>query len=278
MFTCRICGNKAGNTVHTGIEKKMGTKDKFNYIKCSRCGCLQIEEYPLNIAQYYNRYYSLSQPQTKERVIVSWLRKQLFSYLLRKRNLVGKFIFPFLGKSFYWIFPHKYSFNSSIIDIGCGYGRLAVKMAQSGFKNMEGIDPFLQNDIEYTLHNNQHLTIRKTDLYTLEKQYDVIMLHHVLEHLPNQHEVFEKLKTLMHKNSVLIVNIPLMDEYHWKNFGMNAFQLNDVPRHYYLHTLNSVNLVAEEHHLKIDEIKFYGEQKLAKRKESGLVVLYMSKS
>jgi len=251
MFSCRICGNDTNNTHHIGVEKKQGSGDKFNYVRCDDCGCLQIEEYPANIARYYDCYYSLHQPKVKKSLLSDWMRKQLFYYLLGGVNPVGKLLDCFFKNSFNWIVPNKFSFNSSIIDVGCGYGRLILKMAQSGFKNLEGIDPFLESDITYCLNDKRNLFIKKTDLFSLDKQYDVIMLHHVLEHLPNQHDVFQKITFLMHNESVLIINLPTMNNYYWENFGMNAFQLDDVPRHYYIHTHKSLSKIAEKHGLQL---------------------------
>jgi hypothetical protein len=80
----------------------------------------------------------------------------------------------------------------------------------------------------------------------------------VLEHLPEQHRVFEKLAALMHKNSKLLINIPIIDSYAWDTYGMNAFQLGDVPRHYYLHSVKSFTSLAKQHHLQIEDSLYCG--------------------
>ncbi|MDR2475037.1 MAG: class I SAM-dependent methyltransferase [Bacteroidales bacterium] len=236
----------------------MGSGDKFTYIKCSKCGCLQIESYPSSIDKYYATYYSLQPLKTKEYVYIKILRNLLFRYLITGQNLLGKLIFRFNPDSFSWVEPNMFNFNSSIIDIGSGRGRLVVKMAKSGFRN---IDPFIDDDIVYNIKNKQ-IFIRKQSLYELQGHYDFLMLHHVLEHLPEQHQVFEKLASLMHKDSKLLINIPVIDSYTWDYYEMDAFQLADIPRHYYLHSINSITILAENHGLKIIKKQHYGNENI----------------
>ena len=251
MFCCRICGNNIDNTFYQGKETRIGLGDEFVYVKCSKCGCLQIKEYPSNIAKYYDEYYSLQQPKTKESRFVTLARNQLLKYKMTRQNFFGKLLDKLNPDSFYWIEPHMFSFDSSIIDIGCGSGRLVLKLANSGFHNISGIDPFLNGDIVYYLKNKQ-IIIKKQSIYELEGHYDFLMLHHVLEHLPDQYRVLEKLASLMHKNSKLLINIPIIDSYTWNYYGMNAFQLADIPRHYYLHSITSFYMLAEKCNLKIE--------------------------
>lgn len=261
MFTCRICRNNTDNKLHLGKETRMGSGDEFIYIKCSKCGCLQIEKYPPDIEKYYTGYYSLQQQKTKESLWTMFARKQLLKYRMTGQNFSGKIFAKLMPDSFDWILPNMFSFNSSIIDIGCGSGRLILKMAQSGFHNVSGIDPFLDDDIVYNI-KNEEITIKKQDIYELHEHYDFLMLHHVLEHLPDQHKVFEKLASLMHKNSKLLINIPVIDSYTWNNYGMNAFQLADIPRHYYLHSNDSISILAEKYNLKIDQKQYFGNENI----------------
>ncbi len=259
MPACRICGNNTDNKLHLGKETRINSGDEFIYVKCSKCGCLQIEKYPPDIAKYYAGYYSLQQQKTTEPFWRRFTRNQLFKYRMTGKNLPGKLISKLVPNSFQWVAPNTFDFNSSIIDIGSGSGRLVLKMANSGFRNVSGIDPFLDESIVYDLKNKK-ITIKKQDIYELQGQYDFIMLHHVLEHLPEQHRVFEKLASLMHKNSKLLINIPIINSYTWDKYEMNAFQLSDIPRHYYLHSDDSIGILAEKYNLKIDQKLYYGDE------------------
>lgn len=40
-----------------------GSRDKFDYLECARCDCLQIEEVPADLSQYYPaNYYAFQRP------------------------------------------------------------------------------------------------------------------------------------------------------------------------------------------------------------------------
>jgi len=255
-FKCRICSNDVNNATYVGREMKMGLRDKFSYYKCANCGCLQIAEYPVDIAKYYDGYHSLRQIKEKEFFLTTFLRKKLLKYRIRGKNTIGYVFTKFFPNAFDWIVPNMFNFSSSILDIGSGNGRLVLKMAKAGFTNVSGIDPFLKENINYHV-NDKSVEISKIDMYHLHEKYDIIMLHHVLEHLPEQHKVFEKLTSLMHKNSRLIISIPIIDSFAWDKYEMNAFQLGDVPRHYYLHSVNSLSFLMEKYNLKIDSTQYF---------------------
>ena len=65
-LTCRICGEHANNNIYKVKEMMYGTKEEFNYFVCEKCKCMQIEEVPENLEQYYHNYYSMRKEGEKE--------------------------------------------------------------------------------------------------------------------------------------------------------------------------------------------------------------------
>lgn len=58
-LTCKICKRAENFNEYVVREMLYGTREKFDYFQCSRCGCLQIKEFPRDLAQYYpDNYYS----------------------------------------------------------------------------------------------------------------------------------------------------------------------------------------------------------------------------
>ena len=259
MKTCRICKCSDDHPVYSGQEVRLGLGDIFSYFCCNQCGCLQIEEIPSNIQKYYENYYSLKNNDGKDSLLKRLLRKQLFKYRLNGRNILGKTLANYSPEAFDWIEPKMFSFNSSILDVGAGNGRLLQKMFYCGFPNVHGIDPFIENDLEFKI-GKKILQVEKKDLPELNSRYDVIMLHHVLEHIADQDATFEHLVKLMHAKSILIILIPMMSEYIWQHFGMNGFQLADCPRHYYIHTRKSLFTLTEKYGLELLSEKYLGNQ------------------
>lgn len=63
MHSCRICGNAHQNQRFAAREMMFGSRDKFDYLECARCDCLQIEEVPADLSQYYPaNYYAFQRP------------------------------------------------------------------------------------------------------------------------------------------------------------------------------------------------------------------------
>ena len=65
---CRICGNASDNRAHVAREMMFGTRERFDYVECARCGCLQIRDVPADLSPYYPAdYYSLAAPRRRRR-------------------------------------------------------------------------------------------------------------------------------------------------------------------------------------------------------------------
>ncbi|UCS94371.1 hypothetical protein KZP23_04910 [Echinicola marina] len=60
--TCRLCGNKDGNTIFPVKEMMFGCQEIFDYVECGRCKSIQIVTIPEDLARYYpDNYYSLGE-------------------------------------------------------------------------------------------------------------------------------------------------------------------------------------------------------------------------
>ena len=95
-----------------------------------------------------------------------------------------------------------------VLDIGCGFGGLLLQLKQQGYHNVHGID--INNEAILFCKEND-LDVAKTDSiiqycenYSDEK-YDLIMMHHSLEHLEDQHKIFAKLSGLLDAGKKLFV-------------------------------------------------------------------------
>lgn len=252
QYTCRICGEESTEK-YIAREVKQGTSEEFVYFKCPNCGCLQIAKIPDNIAKYYENYYSITKRGANESALKSLLRKLLFRAIIQKRFF--HHLFANINNGFEWMNHARIDFTSKIIDVGCGSGRLLIKMANSGFCHLQGIDPYIETPLTYKCQSCS-FSIIKGDIESLSEQYDFVMLHHVLEHIDNQDEVFRTLKRLLAPNGQILINIPIVDSAIWDIYKTDCFQLEDAPRHLYLHTLKSIQLLADAHHLRIEHIHF----------------------
>ncbi len=255
MNNCRICGNQKGNKIHTAREMMFGYRDRFDYIECAQCGCVQIREIPGNLSIYYPKdYYAHhAQGNSKECFLRRMIHRQRASYCFSGKNPIGFLWARVVGipDHFAWLKKGKVRFDSKILDVGCGAGNLLLKMKREGFKNLSGIDLYIEKDLDY----GASLTIQKKEIAELEGFYDFIMMHHSFEHMAEPLEVMKHIYRLLKPDRYALIRIPIALSYAWKKYGVNWVQL-DPPRHLFLHTIKSMNLLVEKVNLSIEDIVY----------------------
>ena len=121
------------------------------------------------------------------------------------------------------------SFNTeekSILDIGAGTGDF-LKVCEKGGWRINGVEP---SEKARDFAKNKNINLVKDISKIDNKQFDVITLWHVLEHIPNLTEYVQQLKSLLKPNGFLIIAVPnykSFDSEHYKEF----WAAYDVPRH-----------------------------------------------
>lgn len=261
-FSCRICGNAENNRIHRAREMMFGMRDPFDYLECGACGTIQICEIPADLSRYYpEKYYSFK--KTKEEFPTS-LKKRFVArltanYLGNRRNLLGK---HFLNTRHWiqervppWLLPVNLRINvhSKILDFGSGMGEKLLQMRYFGFRNLTGVDAFVESDIFYP----SGVRILKKELKDLKPSFDFIMLHHSFEHLANPKETLSEIFRLLRRGKYALVRIPVA-AFAWEKYGVDWVQL-DAPRHLFLYTEKSFRALAEEAGFRVEKVVYDSE-------------------
>jgi len=240
---CAICKNEKHNRFFIAQELMFGTHQEFDYFECAKCGCVQIAQVPSSVGDYYpSDYYSMDVPEKVSR-LRSILVKQIIEYRLGKFNPFGNILYRIHinKKPYSWIKKGVLNYQSKILDVGCGSGRLINAMKYLGFKNVHGIDPFIVADI----HHKSGVVVEKKFISQVNGSFDFIMLNHSLEHIGNQVEVLDNVFRLLKNDRYALIRIPVCSSRNWRKYGANFFHL-DAPRHFYLHSVSSFSLLAKE--------------------------------
>jgi SAM-dependent methyltransferase len=190
---------------------------------------------------------------------------------MKKRDMYAITNEGILGQALYALRPftelralssQKITKSSSILDIGCGTGHYLYKLNGYGFTNLLGADPYLKETITY----KNGLTIKKADISEITGTYDVVMLHHSLEHMENQRETMQTIASLLNDTGFCLIRIPTVSSVPWELYRENWVHL-DPPRHFFLHSHKSLTMIAEEAGLAVVSItsdatpfSFYGSE------------------
>ncbi len=241
---CRIC-KAPFKKEHVLKEMMFGFKDEFLYQECSSCGCLQIKELPLNILKYYPPYY-YSFTQT----IAKLKRQPLFKRLVKNFRL--RKIYRSNKNDFLkYLKQINTKFEDKILDVGCGKGKLICDLFNKGFENIEGVDKFVPNETDH----GYGVKVMKKELLDLpHHSYDLIMMNHVLEHVDQQQKNLIDCHKLLKEGGCLLIRIPIIGEA-WRIYKENWVQL-DAPRHFFLHTLKSMEILANQTGFEIKKTMF----------------------
>ena len=211
MHTCKICGWTGSPYTITAKEMFYGTRDEFEYFECDNCHCLQIAAVPPNLGKYYEQsYYSYRKIQPKAKSVST------------------------SGDS------------TAYLDVGCGSGEFLCKLAQAGYTNLTGCDPFIEEDIIY----ENGVRIYKKEIHDMIGSYDGIFFNDSFEHVTDPHEVMDSIKRLLSPNGIAQIKIPVYPNIAFEMFQENWIQL-DAPRHIFLHSKESMEYLASKHGLTI---------------------------
>jgi SAM-dependent methyltransferase len=260
---CRICSDSDLDCL-TVKEMMFGTKEEFLYLECRSCGCVQISEYPGNIADHYPAdYYSyetsrVSSPSQASPGLESLLGAGKRAIMRASKAARRRFIA--LDSTQDWLrarpvlglyLKHVPDPARRILDVGCGSGGLLRALDALYYQYLHGVDPFVSGDI----YLRGQLLVKKADICDLPPSYDCISFNHVLEHMPDQARALRAAHALLAPDGLVLVRIPVVGGVAWRTYRENWVQL-DPPRHYYLHSESSFRLLAGQAGFDVASIEY----------------------
>ena len=155
----------------------------------------------------------------------------------------------FLGKIVDEIYSYgDYTFlqsinrESSILDVGCGGGHLLKMLSGIGYKNLTGIDPFMEKEYRY-----KNIRFYKQSIFEHNEDngYSCVMMNHSFEHMLDSQKVLEKAYRLLKRDGILSIEIPVVNEFLWNRYNIYIDSL-DPPFHFILFTPNALKRIAED--------------------------------
>lgn len=193
LSNCRLCDAQDLVLVMTD-----GRNRDLNYFRCGNCGLWNYDlDSGLNQEQYTEVYVSPTVSEFKHN------RHQRKSWAFLKKRVPG---------------PGR------ILDIGCGNGGLLYEARKDGWQ-VKGME--LTATRAETIQQDTGIEVIVSDFLTYQRNesdvYDVVVLRHVLEHLPDPILAMERIGALLKPGGVTLMEFPNTRSvsYAWKRFLKN---------------------------------------------------------
>lgn len=256
---CRICGNSAGNTPYTAREMMLGLRQTFAYFHCAACGCLQIADFPAEMAPYYPPAYF--RPERSDRLRAPAWAYTLFdvpAVMQEVRRAFPPGAAPLTNERLaellaaqvlrHYLPDWVERKEAAILDVGCGRGGLIHALSRLGYAHVQGVDLYLDAPIHYT----NGVAVHKGTIHEMPPGWDLIMLHHAFEHMPDPLDVLAAVAQRLAPGGLCLIRIPIVPSLAWERYGVDWVQW-DAPRHFFLHSVQSLTLLAEQAGLRVEQ-------------------------
>jgi SAM-dependent methyltransferase len=140
----------------------------------------------------------------------------------------------------WWPDLYPRGFSTRILDVGCGAGSLLVALRNVGFTNLTGVDRFIEDDVQY----GEGVKVMKGGLEDISGQFDLIMFHHSLEHLPDPLGALTDARERLSSAGRVLVRIPVADSWAYAHYGIDWVGL-EAPRHLFVYSRRGLRVLAE---------------------------------
>lgn len=171
---CSLCGRKT--------VKSMKVVDGVSIYECENCKLGFVDQKKI-VKKNLDKLYRLNEYKKEEEMIVSRLD-------------------PIIDN----IIRHKSS--GTVLEIGPGHGLLSSLLLKKGKYELDVVEPYLNP--HYL--SGQSYELHKTDLdrflKTNKKKFDLIVMFDVIEHLKDPFTSLHKLKNILGKDGVLVIQTP----------------------------------------------------------------------
>ncbi len=239
---CPVCRKDGGHRRFKAREMMFGSREQFDYAECAGCGCLWLLDPPADMSRYYGGTYYSFRRSGLER----WVRRHPSA--LRLAHLLTSRRLPALPE---WWPDRPPRLDASVLDIGSGAGNLLFRLKALGFTRLLGIDPYLEAEV--SVPGGPALMRRSID--SIDGSFDVVILNHSFEHMPNPNHVFRRLGELIAAGGRIVIRTPVASTYAHRTYGADWVQL-DAPRHLVVHTKKSISILAARVGLVVESVIF----------------------
>lgn len=159
------------------------------------------------------------------------------------------------------IFPQR----GKLLEIGSYLGIFLDKIRSEGW-DTTGLEPF-HTVAEYSRKTYGLNVIEKLlpDAHFPDASFDVVIMLHVIEHLPDPAEYIREIRRILRLGGGLVVETPRFDSLMFKIMGRRERSLSNCDGHIYFFTVPSLTALLEKNGFSIERVDLVGRTLTADR-------------
>ncbi|HLV01087.1 MAG TPA: class I SAM-dependent methyltransferase [Acidobacteriota bacterium] len=146
--------------------------------------------------------------------------------------------------------------NLRLLDIGCGSGAFVKVAREAGF-DAYGLESsptavrLAEKEVPGCIFSGS-----EEQLIEREEKFDIVVLFHCLEHIPNPFRYLKRLQNLLNRPGSLIVQVPNLASWQAKLLGSRWYGL-DCPRHVCNYTSYSLLHLLSRSGYRIQRLRYF---------------------
>lgn len=243
---CALCGNSRLKRSISKVSSLYAFSKQYGVFYCLDCGNFMTVPVPTEhiLQEIYNKAYHYD-VHSLISVEKDWRSAKLMDYLTKTGELRGL---------------------NNVLEIGCMHGDFLRVMKNYGAQSITGVEPDRTAAENAKKAGAFHIHNMSVDEFLNSDKakgccFDLIVMSHVLEHIPNPNETLDRLKLLLGRQGQLLILAP--------NAGALAPRVLkgtwgwwQTPVHLFHYTLHGLRLTLKKHKFEIKVAMLRGADSL----------------
>lgn len=225
---CVGCGWAATELLYPAVSDFV-TGENFAVRRCRNCGLAFTMPMPADLDRYYPQSY---------RQYSGLAMSVLHSLYVRRVHR--------------WL--SAFSRPGSALEVGCGNGWMLGVIKARGWK-ATGTERDAETATQAAAASGVPVVAGGLEALSAEPSFDLIILFHVLEHLPDPRATVRQCAALLRPGGRLIIGVPNLASWQSRAFGRFWFHL-DVPRHLTHFSADALRVLVEQSGLSVEGMEY----------------------
>ena len=224
---CPICGEPDLKYLYSAQDRLLNGEKKYGVLFCSNC--------PAGISDI-----TVSDNYFQEAYPVEYYTK-----IIRADNTCD------VSNQMSLLDSHGDVKGKKVLELGCAGGDLLYSLSDKGAK-VFGVEP---SGYARNIALGRGIKVFRGIEEIKEKDFDLIILFDVLEHIANPLHIMQTIYELLSPSGLVVLSAPNFASLEAKVLKKRWFAL-ELPRHLFHFTPSAVKVLAERSHLRLKSVKY----------------------